>query len=119
MVRPDHVAARIEALACAVMAATLAAMSGSLQAPTQFVGDAGLELRRGGLIVSEKVSLQSASRATLATLPGIGPVLSSRIVDARTRTGCFRDLSSLTQVPGIGPKTLETLIPYAYAGCAP
>ncbi len=55
------------------------------------------------------VNINTASVERLQTLPKIGPVLAERIVDYRSQNGPFRSKNDLTQVNGIGPKTLERL----------
>lgn len=55
------------------------------------------------------VDLNSASVEELDALPGIGPVLASRIVDYRLRRGPFERLEQLANVAGIGPKRLAAL----------
>lgn len=55
------------------------------------------------------VAINEASAAEIQTLPGIGPALAERIVAFRADHGRFRTLEDLTQVSGIGPKTLERL----------
>lgn len=52
-----------------------------------------------------RISINSASRRDLDTLPGIGPALAERIVDARP----FASVDDLQRVRGIGPATLERL----------
>ena len=52
------------------------------------------------------------SRATsrqLDRLPGIGPVIASRIIAYRQRRGGFRSVSELRAVPGIGEKRYSVL----------
>ncbi|NEP45725.1 MAG: DUF655 domain-containing protein, partial [Okeania sp. SIO2H7] len=56
----------------------------------------------------EKVNLNLASKEELETLPGVGPKLAQRIIEAREEKP-FTSLDDLDDVPGIGPKTLETL----------
>lgn len=52
-----------------------------------------------------RISINSAPERELETLPGIGPALAERIVDARP----FANVDELERVRGIGPATLERL----------
>ncbi len=61
---------------------------------------------------AKKVSINRASAAELATLPGIGPKKAQRIVETRKRLGGFRKLRDLLKVKGIGEKTFKKLLPY-------
>ena len=56
------------------------------------------------------VHLNSASRERLQALDGIGPALSERIVQYRSKRP-FQQVSELRRVRGIGPKTLADLRP--------
>ena len=58
----------------------------------------------GGLI-----NLNTATLADLDTLPGVGPVLAQRILDARTAQGGFQAVSDLRKVDGIGDARYEQL----------
>ena len=58
-----------------------------------------------GLAVPLDPNLDDA--ASLASLPGIGPVLAARIVEGRP----YADLDALLEVKGIGPRTLERISP--------
>ena len=60
----------------------------------------------------KKVSINKASAAELATLPGIGPKKAQRIVETRRKLGGFRKLRDLLKVKGIGEKTFKKLLPY-------
>jgi competence ComEA-like helix-hairpin-helix protein len=54
------------------------------------------------------------NRATVGDfelLPGVGPALAQRIVAHRSEHGAFTSVDALSQVRGIGPKTLERLRP--------
>lgn len=55
-----------------------------------------------------QVNLNRASVEELATLPGVGPTLAARILEARP----FARIDDLRRVRGIGPKTLEKLRPF-------
>ena len=62
------------------------------------------------------VNINTADLAQLQTLPGIGPVLAQRILDYRQENGPFSTLSELTNVSGIGEKTLEGILDHATIG---
>ena len=53
--------------------------------------------------------LNALSAEDFATLPGIGPRLAERIVEARRRQGGFRAIDDLGEVKGVGPAKLATL----------
>jgi competence protein ComEA len=55
------------------------------------------------------ININSASAAELEELPGVGPVLASRIVEWRTANGPFTSIDDLGQVSGIGASVLEQL----------
>ena len=58
------------------------------------------------------VNLNSADQASLETIPGVGPVTATAIIQHRTEIGSFTALEQLLDVTGIGPATLESLRPY-------
>lgn len=60
------------------------------------------------------VDLNRASPAALEALPGIGPALARRIVDARSQKP-FASVEDLERVPGIGPATVARLRPLVVA----
>ncbi|GEM_PF-443791 len=53
------------------------------------------------------MNINHASRQQLKSLPGIGEVLSARLIRARP----FESIDAIDQVKGIGPKTLEKIRP--------
>nr|WP_296068110.1 ComEA family DNA-binding protein [uncultured Actinoplanes sp.] len=55
------------------------------------------------------INLNTATLAELDTLPGVGPVLAQRILDARTAQGSFHAVSDLRKVDGIGDARYEQL----------
>ncbi len=57
----------------------------------------------------ETVNINTAGAEELETLPGIGPVLASRIVEYRAENGPFLHLSELMEVEGIGSAVFERL----------
>lgn len=62
---------------------------------------------------SLRIDVNSAAPSTLTLLPRIGPALAKRIVADRVARGPFASLADLDRVPGIGPKTIAQLTPYA------
>jgi comEA protein len=57
----------------------------------------------------KKIDLNSASAYQLELLPGIGPVLSLRIINHRETKGKFQKIEDVMKVSGIGPKTFEKI----------
>lgn len=55
------------------------------------------------------VNLNTADRATLESLPGVGPALAQRILDWRAANGAFATIEQLLNVSGIGPKILDRM----------
>jgi competence protein ComEA len=55
----------------------------------------------------EPVNLNAASADELATLDNIGPVKAEAIVEYREANGAFGSIQALTQVSGIGERTVE------------
>ncbi len=55
------------------------------------------------------VDLNTADATALQALPGVGPVLSERIVQWRTDNGPFTSVEELGEVSGIGPAILDRL----------
>jgi competence protein ComEA len=58
---------------------------------------------------SGKININSATAAELDSLSGIGPAKAQAIVDYRDQNGPFRTIDDLLNVPGIGPKILESI----------
>lgn len=56
-----------------------------------------------------KVDINTADRAALESLPGIGPTLAQRIVDYRQANGPFARIEDVMEVSGIGTGTFEGL----------
>lgn len=57
------------------------------------------------------VDLNTADASALDSLPGVGPVLSQRILDWRTAHGRFSSVDELGEVSGIGDKLLAQIAP--------
>lgn len=60
----------------------------------------------------ELLNINTATAEELQTLPGIGPAMSEKIIQHRKEHGNFASVDALTDVKGIGTKTLEKLKPY-------
>ncbi len=71
-----------------------------------------------GANLTRPVDVNRAGEEELQRLPGIGPTLARRIVEAR-RVAPFRSVDDLRRVRGIGVKTLEKLRPCVLVGSKP
>jgi len=67
--------------------------------------------RRTGVNGAMPLDVNLASAAELERLPGVGPALAARIVEARARDGPFASVDDLRRVRGVGDATLERLRP--------
>lgn len=56
---------------------------------------------------SGKININTANASMLQTLPGIGPVLSERIIEYRNQNGLFGIIDDIKDVSGIGEKKFE------------
>ena len=63
----------------------------------------------GGAPAGAPINLNTATLADLDALPGVGPVLAQRILDAREAQGGFKSVSDLRKVDGIGDSRYEQL----------
>jgi competence protein ComEA len=62
--------------------------------------------------VAYQIDLNSADRAELLQLPGVGDALAQRILNYRRQQGRFQRVEDLRRVRGIGPITMEKLRPW-------
>ncbi len=69
------------------------------------------------LLQPARLDINAAEQYELEVLEGIGPKTARAIVQYRNEHGPFASLEELTDVPGIGPKTVERIRPRAM--CAP
>ena len=67
----------------------------------------GTVTRARSTAVNGILNLNRASAKELEKLPGIGPVLASRIIEYRKINGNFQSVDELGKVQGIGASTLE------------
>ena len=58
------------------------------------------------------IDINEADSAAWASLPGIGKVLSKRIIHYRQRSGGFRSVEDLRQVYGLADSVYTKLLPY-------
>lgn len=58
------------------------------------------------------ININIADIETLAELPGIGPAKAQAIYEYKTEQGTLSSLIELTNIKGIGKKTLAKLLPY-------
>jgi competence ComEA-like helix-hairpin-helix protein len=56
-----------------------------------------------------RVNINTASYGELLDLPGIGPVLATRIMELRDSIGSFQNIEEIMEVSGIGSGTFEQL----------
>lgn len=90
--------------------------------PTKSInpGFAGVEIKSdsGGAILNEntekgvsngKVNINSATEVELETLPGVGPSTASKIVTFRQKSGNFKKIEDIMNVPGIGEGKFEDM----------
>ena len=96
---------RAEAIFVVAAAAVFAAVSGVSLCARRRASQVELVRAEKGL----KIELNSATAAELRALPGIGRVLSERIIKARERRGGFRRVEELLEVKGITPELLERI----------
>jgi len=59
-----------------------------------------------------KVNINTASKHELMTLPGIGEVMSDRIIAYRADSGLFRSIGELRKIKGISKRKLDQLTPF-------
>jgi competence protein ComEA len=62
--------------------------------------------------IPHDVNINTADKELLTQLPGIGPKTADTILQYRQDNGQFKSIDELTKVKGIGNKTLAKLKPY-------
>ena len=64
----------------------------------------------------QKINLNTATADELQVIPGIGPVISERIIQYRSDNGPFASIEEVDNVKGIGPYLLSRLENYTTVG---
>lgn len=62
-------------------------------------------------VAAKPVNINTASKAELQTLPGVGPVMADAILKYKKANGKFKSADDLLNVKGIGEKTLKKMKP--------
>ena len=63
----------------------------------------------GSTTSNGKVNINTATATQLDTLPGVGPSTAKAIISYRTKSGSFKKVSDLMNVPGIGQAKFDAL----------
>ncbi len=58
------------------------------------------------------ININTADKDTLCLIPGIGSILSERIIEYRQKNGDFKDISEINRVNGIGEKIYQEIKEY-------
>ncbi len=69
-----------------------------------------------GVVTNYRIDLNQAKRPELMQLPGVGESMARRVEEYRIAKGDFYAIEELSNVPGIGPTTLERLRPWVRVG---
>jgi competence ComEA-like helix-hairpin-helix protein len=68
---------------------------------------------------TKPIDLNVANLKELQELPGVGPVMAQRIIDARQKSGRFHRVEDLLAIRGISQKRLDALRPYVTVSSPP
>jgi competence protein ComEA len=71
------------------------------------------------LALGRRLDLNTATPEELALLPGVGPALARRLVEAREDGGGFESWDDVDAVPGVGAAKLQTLRAATVLGASP
>lgn len=116
-VPPDSVTADVPS-ALALFSDPEAGTGGASDSTAAEVAEAEVEAAAGPRSAAKpppvRTNINTASEQDLQRLPRIGPALAGRIIEYRRVHGPFRSADQITEVKGIGEKTLEKLRPWIY-----
>lgn len=62
-----------------------------------------------GLTTNGLININEADSQSLQEIPGVGPATAEKIIEYRNLNGKFKSIEELTNVKGIGEKTLEKI----------
>jgi competence protein ComEA len=93
---------------------TLSTVSGTTYAASAKNGITASTATSAKKQIPHDVNINTADKELLTQLPGIGPVTADSILQYRQDNGQFTSIEELTKVKGIGDKTLIKLKPYLY-----
>ena len=101
-------------VATAPSADSAAADSSAADIAEAEVASAAAPRQRSAKAPPVRTNINTATSAELQRLPRIGPALAGRIIEYRRTHGPFRHPDQITEVRGIGEKTLEKLRPWIH-----
>lgn len=108
LTQQDSLACAVIAQAAGVELASEGSDSGKSSTLSATAATTGTKERR------ERFNVNTATQDQLESLPHLGPILASKIINCRDQRGGFHSLDELLIVSGVGPKRLETIRPYLY-----
>ena len=85
----------------------------SFRSSKSYSGSSTYKTKAEKLAGEPLININTSTKSDLMKLPGIGKVLSSRIIEYRRVFGPFGSINELQKVKGIGPKTVAKMRPYA------
>lgn len=84
----------------------------NIRETTNTHGVASDKLQSAAKIEKGSININTADEKELEKLPRIGPAMANRIIAYRNTNGPFKSVDDLTNVKGIGKKTLKLIKPY-------
>ncbi len=84
----------------------------NIKETTNTYGVASKKSQSTAKIEKGSIDINRADEKELERLPRIGPAMANRIIEYRNTNGPFKSVDDLTNVKGIGKKTLKLIKPY-------